>query len=50
MMCGYGRLIKNNCVYEGHIKENKANGSGKYEDELRTYAGEWKNDKRNGFG
>ena len=49
-MSGYGRLIKRNCYYEGQIKEGKANGSGNYEDELRTYSGEWKNDKRNGLG
>ena len=49
-MCGYGRLIKNNCVYEGQIKENRANGNGRYEDEFRMYSGEWKNDKKNGFG
>lgn len=49
-ICGFGRLIRNDCYYEGYVKNGKANGSGNYEDQYRHYSGEWKNDKRHGTG
>lgn len=36
---GFGRLIRNNCLYEGNIKAGRANGSGNYEDHYRYYSG-----------
>jgi len=43
-------LIRNDCYYEGYVKNGRATGAGNYEDHYRYYAGEWKNDKRNGTG
>lgn len=50
MMSGFGRLIRKNCFYEGEVNAGRACGKGNYEDQYRTYAGEWKDDKRNGMG
>lgn len=50
MISGFGRLIRNDCLYEGHVKDGRANGSGNYEDMYQSYTGEWKNDRRCGVG
>jgi|JI10StandDraft_1071094.scaffolds.fasta_scaffold139395_1 hypothetical protein len=39
MICGFGRLIRNDCYYEGYVKNGRANGSGNYEDINRYYSG-----------
>jgi len=47
----------NGDVYEGEMKDNKANGIGEYRHHLvkgagrqRKYVGKWLNDEQNGYG
>jgi hypothetical protein len=30
MISGFGRLIRNDCYYEGYVREGRANGKGRY--------------------
>ena len=43
-------LFSTEAVYNGTLKENRRTGKGVYHKGTERYEGDWKNDKRNGYG